>query len=128
MSPNPRPKSRPAAFLARWVAFPACVTLVAFAAVGPSAVPEEPPRNPHVADAWTLPSGEPVFPADEDAMPLRRHCQLCHSSDYISTQPRLSRKAWEANVEKMRSKYGAPIPTNAVPAIVEYLVKNHGTP
>jgi mono/diheme cytochrome c family protein len=128
MSPSRRPNSSPTSAVAWLAAFSVGMAVVALAAVGPVAVPEEPPRNPHAADAWTLPAGEPVFPADEEAMPLRRHCQLCHSSDYISTQPRLSRKAWEANVEKMRSKYGAPIPTNAVPAIVEYLVKNHGTP
>lgn len=89
-------------------------------------VPVDPPRNPNSKDAWTLPAGEPVLPADEDAMPLRKHCLLCHSPDYITTQPRLTRKAWEASVEKMRAKYGAPIPTNAVPSIVEYLVKRHG--
>jgi hypothetical protein len=26
----------------------------------------------------------------------------------------------------MRSKYGAPIPTNDVPALVNFLVKHHG--
>lgn len=102
--------------------------LVAATLAAWAAVPVDPPRNPHASDAWKLPTGEPVFPADEDAMPLRKHCQLCHSADYITTQPRLGRKAWEASVEKMRVRYGAPIPTNAVPGIVDYLVKHHGTP
>ena len=58
--------------------------------------------------------------------PIRRHCGLCHSFDYIATQPRLGRTGWTASVEKMRAKYGAPIPTNEIPALVQYLVKHHG--
>jgi sulfite dehydrogenase (cytochrome) subunit B len=53
-------------------------------------------------------------------------CLLCHSADYISTQPRLSRAGWNAAVVKMKEKYGAPIPTNTIPALVDYLTKNYG--
>ena len=89
-------------------------------------VPEAPKANPHAADPWVLPVGEPALPEGEPAAPIRRHCALCHSFDYIATQPRLSRTGWAASVEKMRAKYGAPISTNDVPALVNYLVKNHG--
>lgn len=102
------------------------VVLGAVTMVAVALPPVEPPANPHAKDEWKLTVPEPKPPADEEAAPLRRHCSLCHSSDYISTQPRLNRKAWEASVEKMRAKYGAPIPTNEVPAIVGYLVKHHG--
>ena len=53
-------------------------------------------------------------------------CLLCHSADYVSTQPKLSRAAWKATVLKMQQKYGAPIPTNTVDTLVEYLLKNYG--
>ena len=53
-------------------------------------------------------------------------CLLCHSADYISTQPRLSRATWKATVLKMQQKYGAPIQTNSVDQLVEYLTKNYG--
>ena len=53
-------------------------------------------------------------------------CLTCHSADYISTQPRLSRTAWRASVQKMKDKYGAPIPTDKMDALAEYLVKNYG--
>lgn len=53
-------------------------------------------------------------------------CLLCHSADYISTQPRLSRTGWNAAVLKMKDKYGAPIATNNIPALVDYLTKNYG--
>jgi hypothetical protein len=91
-----------------------------------TAVPESPKPNPHRDEPWVLPVGEPTPPKDEAAAPVLRHCALCHSFDYISTQPRLSKTAWTASVEKMRAKYGAPIPTNEVPALVAYLVKHHG--
>ena len=53
-------------------------------------------------------------------------CLTCHSADYISTQPRLARAAWRASVQKMKDKYGAPIPTDKMDALAEYLVKNYG--
>ncbi|MBI4624887.1 MAG: cytochrome c [Verrucomicrobia bacterium] len=54
-------------------------------------------------------------------------CLTCHSADYVSTQPRLSRAAWTAGVQKMKAKYGAPIQDNQVDPLVEYLVRNYGT-
>ena len=54
-------------------------------------------------------------------------CLLCHSADYISTQPRLSAAQWKTAVIKMKDKYGAPIDTNRVDSLVEYLAKNYGT-
>jgi hypothetical protein len=54
------------------------------------------------------------------------NCSLCHSSDYISIQPRLKRTVWRAEVTKMQQKYGAPIGSNNVDALVEYFTKNYG--
>lgn len=54
-------------------------------------------------------------------------CVTCHSSDYIRYQPREPRKFWEAEVQKMRKFYGAPIPASAVDPIVDYLEKTYGT-
>ena len=54
------------------------------------------------------------------------NCAICHSADYISTQPRMTRAQWTANVVKMQQKYGAPITTNQVDRLVEYLVKSYG--
>ncbi len=53
-------------------------------------------------------------------------CLLCHSADYISTQPRLTEVQWRASVLKMQAKYGAPIKTNQVEALVGYFAKNYG--
>ncbi|MEW6304595.1 MAG: cytochrome c [Verrucomicrobiota bacterium] len=54
------------------------------------------------------------------------HCSLCHSADYISTQPVMSRAFWKASVEKMRKVHGAPIPENIIDQLADYLAKNYG--
>jgi hypothetical protein len=54
------------------------------------------------------------------------NCLVCHSADYISTQPPMNRKKWEATVLKMKAKYGAPLMTNNIDPIVTYLVTEYG--
>lgn len=54
-------------------------------------------------------------------------CLTCHSIEYVRMQPPLSLKAWTAEVVKMKKFYGAPIPTNVIPAIAYYLAVNYGT-
>jgi hypothetical protein len=54
------------------------------------------------------------------------NCSLCHSADYISIQPRFTRTVWKAEVTKMQQKYGAPIATNNIEALADYLTKNYG--
>ena len=53
-------------------------------------------------------------------------CVICHSADYISTQPPMPRAFWKAGVQKMQKVYGAPLPDAQVERLVEYLVKNYG--
>lgn len=53
-------------------------------------------------------------------------CLICHSADYVSTQPPGTRQSWQASVVKMKEKYGAPIPLDQIPKIVEYLAQNYG--
>jgi sulfite dehydrogenase len=54
-------------------------------------------------------------------------CLICHSSDYVTTQPpTLSRAAWTATVTKMQKAFGAPISDAQVEPLVDYFVKNYG--
>jgi len=55
-------------------------------------------------------------------------CIVCHSVEYISTQPPLPRAYWQGAVVKMQQKYAAPIEAKDVDAIVDYLATNYGTP
>ena len=52
---------------------------------------------------------------------VNNNCLACHSAGMVLTQPRLSRVAWQAEVEKMRNTYKAPVDAADVPAIVDYL-------
>jgi sulfite dehydrogenase (cytochrome) subunit B len=57
------------------------------------------------------------------------YCSACHSLDYIQiNSPFPDKKLWEAEVNKMVGAFGAPIPKEAVPAIVEYLAQQYGKP
>ncbi len=53
-------------------------------------------------------------------------CVTCHSGRYITDQPRLARKTWTAEVDKMIKTYGAPIPPEKTAALVDYLVAANG--
>jgi cytochrome c5 len=56
----------------------------------------------------------------------QRYCLTCHSSAYVSTQPHLTTAQWTAEVKKMKSAYGAPIPDDQVSMLVTYLVAEYG--
>ena len=54
-------------------------------------------------------------------------CNICHSLDYITTQPRVPRAQWTATVNKMIKVMGAPINEEDARRIIDYLVANYGT-
>lgn len=76
---------------------------------------------------WKLPPETARLERGPGIELVTAQCMICHSVDYISTQPRMNRAAWTATVTKMREKYGAPAPTNQVDEVVSYLVKNYGS-
>jgi len=58
---------------------------------------------------------------------VRRNCSLCHSTDYIATQPHLDAARWEGEVRKMIQVFGAPINSSDAKTIAEYLAGNYGS-
>lgn len=55
------------------------------------------------------------------------YCSQCHSLDYIQgNSPFMNRQTWEAEVNKMIKAYGAPVPAEEVPKIVDYLTAQYG--
>jgi hypothetical protein len=57
------------------------------------------------------------------------YCVMCHSVDYIQMNSVfMNRTVWDAEVTKMIKVYGAQIPPDQVPVVVDYLTKNYGTP
>ncbi|SRR6266851_6047800 len=70
-----------------------------------------------------LPNGERTFPGGADANAINNNCLACHSAGMVLTQPTVSRAVWQAEVDKMRKFYKAPVTAADVPAIVDYLAK-----
>jgi hypothetical protein len=73
-----------------------------------------------------LPPDSVVFKEAPGANLASAQCLICHSAEYVTTQPPFSRAAWKASVEKMQKKFGAPIPQDQVDALVDYIVKTYG--
>lgn len=53
-------------------------------------------------------------------------CNICHSVDYITMQPRSSKAAWAGSVTKMVKVFGAPISDVDAAIITNYLAANYG--
>jgi len=75
---------------------------------------------------FELPPETGTFKPGPGAELANAHCLLCHSSEYVTTQPPLPRAFWQGNVEKMQQKFGAPVPPKEVEAIVNYLTATYG--
>ena len=53
---------------------------------------------------------------------------MCHSVDYLSTQPPMPLGFWEAEVKKMVAVYGAPIAPDQAQLIIQYLNQAYPAP
>lgn len=59
----------------------------------------------------------------------QRNCLVCHSADYVSSQPPdADRSYWQQTVLKMKSAFGWPLPDDEVGPIVDYLVSAYRAP
>jgi hypothetical protein len=76
----------------------------------------------------TLPAETGVYKNAPGVELAQANCMMCHSTEYVSTQPPMPRKYWEATVKKMKEKFGAPTPDAQAAAIVDYLTAAYGVP
>ena len=74
----------------------------------------------------TLPNYPLDMPPGPDLAVYQQKCLLCHTSRYVTMQPRFSRTVWEKEVKKMVDVYGAPVTAEEQQQIVEYLVAIRG--
>jgi mono/diheme cytochrome c family protein len=80
---------------------------------------------------WTivrveLPASDKSFPPGIGADVASSQCLNCHSAGMVLTQPPLKKDEWRAEIMKMRSTYGAPIPEDQVEGLAEYLKNING--
>ena len=55
------------------------------------------------------------------------YCVTCHSVDYIQMNSVfMNRQVWDAEVAKMIKAYGAQVPADPIPVVVDYLTANYG--
>jgi cytochrome c553 len=73
-----------------------------------------------------LPPGDDMFPDGPSADAVNNNCLACHSADMVLNQPALPKAQWQAEVDKMRTSYKAPIDPGDVDAILDYLVSIRG--
>jgi mono/diheme cytochrome c family protein len=78
--------------------------------------------------SYKLPEETAAFKPGPNLDTVQSNCTVCHSADYIQTQPRgpkYKKDFWQAEVTKMVKVYGAPIADADVPKIVEYLAATY---
>src|ERR1700722_166231 len=68
-----------------------------------------------------LPDSDRMFPDGPGSDAINNNCLACHSAGMVLNQPALSKPAWEAEVSKMINNYKAPVASEDVGPIVEYL-------
>jgi mono/diheme cytochrome c family protein len=75
-----------------------------------------------------LPASDESFTPGVGADIASSQCLICHSAGMVLTQPPLKKEEWRAEIMKMRSAYGAPIPEDQVEGLSEYLKNINGRP
>ncbi len=77
------------------------------------------------SESVDLPFGDRSFPAP-NADAINNNCLSCHSAGMVLNQPTMPRAMWQAEVDKMRAVYKAPIAEGDVKPIVDYLAQLKG--
>jgi mono/diheme cytochrome c family protein len=78
--------------------------------------------------SYTLPDETAALKPGPNLEVVKNNCTACHSTDYISTQPRgpkFKKDFWQAEVTKMIKVYGAPINDADIGKIVDYLAATY---
>ena len=88
-------------------------------------------KNVAVSRHWAivrveLPANDEPFPPGIGADIASSQCLICHSAGMVLTQPPLKKDEWRAEIVKMRTAYGAPIPEDQVDGLSEYLKNING--
>jgi cytochrome c5 len=79
------------------------------------------------AHSISLPETRVELAPGEGKVKVETFCNICHSLDYITMQPKFSRAQWTATTTKMIKVMGAPISEDDAKVIVDYLVASYGT-
>ncbi len=78
------------------------------------------------AGDWKLPEESIALKNAPGADLVKANCLMCHSVEYITTQPPFTRDQWKASVTKMQQKFGAPVAPETVDPLVDFLLSAYG--
>ena len=73
-----------------------------------------------------FPDSSAQFPAGPHADAINNNCLGCHSVEMVLDQPPMTRAKWQAEVDKMRGSYKAPVNDADAKAVVDYLASVKG--
>jgi mono/diheme cytochrome c family protein len=74
----------------------------------------------------TLPPDARSFGPGAGQSMAQANCTICHAADYVYMQPALTAVQWRAEVNKMKTAFGAPLNDSDVDTLVAYLVGQNG--
>jgi len=73
-----------------------------------------------------LPAETSAFKPGPGSEIANGQCLICHSVEYVTTQPLMPASFWTAEAKKMRDKFDASLPEEQIGLLVAYLAKNSG--
>jgi mono/diheme cytochrome c family protein len=100
----------------------------------PESIAAQAKRQSNIAPAHfaainvSLPSGAVAFPHGDGADIADANCLICHSAGMVLRQPPLTVAEWRTEIEKMKTSFGAPIPSEQIDALAHYLGNINGRP
>ncbi len=84
--------------------------------------------NADVTVKIALPPSPQLFKDGPGAQLARTDCQVCHSSQYVYTQPPFTKEQWLGEIKKMKAVYGAQFSDADIEPIADYLTAQNGKP
>lgn len=94
----------------------------------PSSAPPAPASPASAVREIELPLETGTYRQGEGVQLAQTYCMTCHSVEYCETQPPSAEKYWGATVKKMKEKFGAPLPEEAIAPLTKYLTEAYGKP
>ena len=111
----------------RWFSLICAITVgVIFLTHGPVAWAGE--EGTPTLRTFTLPPDPLSFQPGQGQDIATTYCLICHSADYIYTQPLHSLEKWQSLVLKMKNAFGCPIPDDQIALLSTYLFKQNSVP
>ena len=77
--------------------------------------------EPHALPTLAWPQDFMFFQPGPGQEIANTYCLICHSADYIYTQPLHSQETWQAIVLKMKNMFGCPVPEDQIALLSAYL-------